>query len=167
MLKLNLQDLVIRLDEQRHVLQFLVPKGQNGAGGLRVFYELSAADVADADVTLEHQLGVALLSFLSATYQSAEFHLDNYRDAAKEVAAQLQPEILNGLVEKSNAGDSAAKYKLAMHRIAEGLRAKSRASMREAESLLQEAAKLGDADAAEYLSNLWPALRKRSDRTFN
>ncbi|HEU0204310.1 MAG TPA: hypothetical protein VFR86_28190 [Burkholderiaceae bacterium] len=164
--KLNLQDLVVRLDEGRRVLQFLVPKGQSSPEALRVFYEISADDVDEGDVTLEHQLGVALLSFLSSTYQSSEFHLDDYRDAAQDVAAQLQPELLAELVEQSNAGDAAAKYRLAMHHVAAGLRKKSRASMHEAETLLQEAAKLGNAEAKDYLSNLWPPLKERSDRTF-
>jgi hypothetical protein len=167
MLKFTARDLVIRLDERRRVLQFLVPKGKSAPGDLRVFYEISEEDAAAAeDATLEHHLGLALLSFLSATYTSSAFRLGEYRDAAKAFADQLQAERKQELEDRTSEGDATAMYERAMQRVAEGLRAKSRAAMNEAEVLFEQAAAHGNVDAAEYLSNLWPSLKERSDRTF-
>jgi hypothetical protein len=154
------------LDEQRRVLQLLVPKKSGQIGDLRVFYEMPEREALDCGEALEHHIGVALLSFLSATYQSSAFRLDEYRDAAKTITPEWEAERGQILSSKSAAGDPAAKYELAMHRVAEGLRTKSRAIMNEADALLREAASLGSSDADKYLSNLWPALKLRSDRAF-
>lgn len=164
MLKLASRDLVIRLDEQRRVLQFLVPKGSGDAGEMQVFYEVPEDELDQSQ--FEHEIGVALLAFLSATYSSAVFHLDQYRNAAKNLTGKWEVERTQELQSKSATGDAAAKYELGMQRIAQGLRAKSRAAMNEADTLIKEAAKLGSPEATEYLVNLWPALKDRSDRTF-
>jgi hypothetical protein len=164
MLKFEAKDLVVRLDEKRRVLQFLVPKGGADSGELRVFYEMSEDDF-DAN-QFEHQIGVALLAFLSATYSSDAFHLGQYRDAAKNLTGKWEAERSQDLKSKSAKGDAAAKYELAMQRIAQGLRTKSRAAMNEADVLIKEAASSGDRQASEYLANLWPALKDRSDRSF-
>jgi hypothetical protein len=165
MLKLIAKDLVIRLDEQRNVLQFLVPKGSGENGDLRVFYEMSEEELSKHG-ELEHQIGVTLLSFLSATYSSAGFRLKQYRNVAESLTDQWEAERTQGLKKKSAKGDATAKYELGMQRVAHGLRTKSRAAMSEAETLFEEAAKLGNNEASEYLTNLWPALKERSDRTF-
>lgn len=45
MLKIATQDLIIRLDEQRGVLQFLAPKKGGKAEELRICYEWTANDI--------------------------------------------------------------------------------------------------------------------------
>lgn len=143
MLKLLPQDLVIRLDEQRRVLQFLVPKSPGDTGELRVFYEMSE-DELDEQGEFEHQIGVSLLSFLSATYSSTVFHLEQYRDAAKHVTGQWEAERTQELQGKSAKGNATAKYELGMQKVAQGLRTKSAITMNEAEMLFKEAATLGN-----------------------
>ena len=59
-----------------------------------------------------------------------------------------------------------AKYELALQMVAEGLRGKSRAKMEQADRLLRDAVSIGNSQAKEYLQNLWPSLKERSDRTF-
>ena len=67
MLRLAIRDLVIRLDEERQMLQFLVPKQQGETGDLRVFYEIPEPEIIDGQRDLETEIGIALLSYLSAT----------------------------------------------------------------------------------------------------
>lgn len=161
-MKLDLKDLVVRLDESRGVLQFLVPKRSDGTDELRVFYELPAQEADELDESLEQQLGVALMSFLSATYSSDLFSLGRYREAAHDMEAARS----QALKRKSAKGDAIAMYELAMQSVAQALRTKSKAKMAKADRLLHEAAGAGNADAAEYLANLWPALKARSDQSF-
>jgi len=80
--------------------------------------------------------------------------------------AEWDGEITDELKTKSAAGDATAQFELAMEMITEGLRLKSRKGMDEADALLRRAVAGGNADAAEYLANLWPALKARSDRDF-
>lgn len=70
------------------------------------------------------------------------------------------------LEQKSAAGDMTAQYELAMQFIAEGLSEKSKQKMDRAEALLLRAVASGNTEAEEYFSNLWPALKDRSDRNF-
>jgi hypothetical protein len=166
MLRLAIRDLVIRLDEERQTLQFLVPKQQGETGDLRVFYEILEPETVDGQRDLETEIGIALLSFLSATYSSSGFHLDDYRQAAKNLTPEWEAERHHELDGISDMSSAVAKYERAMQKVAEGLRAKSRALMNEAEALFKEAAALGNIEAIEYLANLWPPLKERSDRTF-
>lgn len=50
----------------------------------------------------------------------------------------------------------------AMALITEGMREKSKKKMQEADVLLQLAAGAGNAEAAEYLADLWPSLKARA-----
>jgi hypothetical protein len=161
-MKLALEDLVVRLDEQREVLQFLVLDRTGGAGELRVFFELPAQEVEALSESAEHRIGVALMSFLSATYSSEAFGLDRYREAEKDMEKARS----QALRRKSAKGDASAMYELAMQTVAHGLRAKSKAKMETADQLLREAAAAGSTEAAEYLADLWPALRDRSKQSF-
>lgn len=70
------------------------------------------------------------------------------------------------LEQRSVAGDPSAQYELAMEIITQGLRAKSKKKMNEADVLLRRAVAAGHVEAAEYLAELWPALKDRSDRSF-
>jgi hypothetical protein len=161
-LKLKQEDLVVRLDEERQVMQFLVLDRTGHADELRVFYEMPAQEVEVSDESVEQGLGIALMSFLSATYSSEAFGLGRYRKAAKDME-KGRSQTLQG---KSAKGDSVAMFELAMQTIAHGLRAKSKAKMQKADQLLREAAAAGSAEAAEYIANLWPALKDRSDQSF-
>jgi hypothetical protein len=67
---------------------------------------------------------------------------------------------------KSAAGDATAQFNLAMEVITEVLRTKSKRKMDEADTLLRRAVAGGNTEVAEYLTNLWPALKDRSDRSF-
>lgn len=46
--------------------------------------------------------------------------------------------------------------------ITEGMREKSKKKMQEADALLQFGANAGNAEAAEYLADLWPSLKARA-----
>jgi hypothetical protein len=164
-LKMNLkrEDLVVRLDEERQVLQLLVLDRTGRADELRIFYEMPAQEVEDSGEPVEHALGMALMSFLSATYSSEAFGLGRYREAAQDME-KGRSQALRG---KSAKGDSIAMFELAMQTIAHGLRAKSKVKMQKADQLLREAAAAGNKEAVEYLANLWPALKDRSDQSFN
>lgn len=70
------------------------------------------------------------------------------------------------LEQKSAAGDVIAQFELAMATIDQGLRTKTKQKMNEADSLLRSAAVGGNVEAAEYLADLWPVLKERSDRSF-
>lgn len=80
--------------------------------------------------------------------------------------AEWGGEITDELKTKSAAGDTTAQLELAMEMITEGLRLKSKKRMDEADILLRRAVAGGNTEAAEYLDNLWPALKARSDRNF-
>lgn len=77
-----------------------------------------------------------------------------------------ETEITNELQQKSGAGDAAAQFQLAMELITQGLRAKSKKKMKEADALLRKAADAGHAEAVEYLADLWPALKARSEQGY-
>lgn len=80
--------------------------------------------------------------------------------------AKWEAEITNELQQKSGVGDAAAQFQLAMEVITQALRAKSKKKMMEAEVLLRKAAEAGDVEAVEYLANLWPALKARSEHGY-
>lgn len=54
-------------------------------------------------------------------------------------------------------------FDLALETVAKGLRTKSKKKMEEADALLRRAADAGNAEAIDYLENLWPALKKRAE----
>lgn len=80
--------------------------------------------------------------------------------------AEWEAEHTGDLERRSAAGDAAAQYELAMAFIAQGLRTKSRTKMNEADALLRRAVAAGNVEAVEYLADLWPALKERSDHSF-
>lgn len=80
--------------------------------------------------------------------------------------AEWEAEHTDDLEQRSAAGDTAAQFELAMELIAQGLRSKSRKKMDEADALLRRAVAAGHVEAAEYLADLWPALKERSDHSF-
>lgn len=80
--------------------------------------------------------------------------------------AEWEAEHTIDLEQRSVAGEAAAQYELAMEIIAQGLRTKSRKKMNEADALLRRAVAGGNVEAAEYLADLWPALKERSDNSF-
>lgn len=153
-------DLIVRLDEDQKLLQFLVLRRVSNADELQVFFELSTSEIESAKETTEHLLGVTLMSFLSATYKSEDFGLNRYREAARGMPRTGQR------LKKNPTISDPATYQLAMQQIASGLRKKSKIKMEIAEKILREAANSGDQESVEYLRNLWPALKARSDESF-
>lgn len=87
------------------------------------------------------------------------------RDYAVETA-HWEAENTQDLEQKSAAGDSQALFDLAMEKVTKGLRTKSKKLMNEADDLLRKSVAAGHAEAAQYLADLWPALKDRSDRSF-
>ena len=69
----------------------------------------------------------------------------------------------NELAQRAAKGDGEAQYERAMALVTEGMRAKSKKKMQEADALLQLAASSGHAEAMEYLADLWPALKLRAN----
>jgi hypothetical protein len=109
----------------------------------------------------ERALGAGLFALLD-TYAKVKIGLRDYKSIANVWASEQDRD----LTAKSDGGDSAAKYELALQKAAEGMKEKSRSSMEEADRLLRDAARLGNLEAAEYLEKRWPTLKARSDSSF-
>lgn len=82
------------------------------------------------------------------------------------ITSEWEAERADGFEEKAAKGDAVAQFELAMTMIDQGLRTKSKLTMNDADTLLRRAAAGGNTEAAEYLVDLWPALKDRSDRGF-
>jgi hypothetical protein len=68
---------------------------------------------------------------------------------------------------KKEALPGAEEFEQAMEKVTIGLRHKSKSEMNAAEGLLTQAASLGHLEAQQYLSDLWPPLKKRSDASYD
>lgn len=109
----------------------------------------------------ERDLGAGIFALLDLSSHS-KIRIRDYGTATDEWEAEHTKE----LEQKSAAGDATAQFNLAMEVITEGLRTKLKRKMDEADTLLRRAVAGGNAEAAEYLTNLWPALKDRADRCF-
>lgn len=109
----------------------------------------------------ERTFGAVILALLDLSSHT-KIGIRDYSMDTSEWDAEYTDE----LEQQSATGDTNAQYNLAMQFIAEGLNEKSREKMGRAEALLQQAVASGHAEAVEYFTNLWPALRDRSDRGF-
>lgn len=109
----------------------------------------------------ERTLGAGIFALLDLSCEPKIGIRDYKADTAKWEAEHTEE-----LEQKSAAGDGAAQFDLAMQKITMGLHTKSKKLMREADVLLRNAVAAGHAEAAEYLADLWPALKERSDRSF-
>lgn len=109
----------------------------------------------------ERVMGAAILALLDLSSQ-IKIGIRDYSVSTDE----WENEHTNELEQRSLVGDAVAQYELAMQLIAEGLRTKSKIKMNEADVLLRQAAATGNIEATEYLTNLWAALKDRSDRGF-
>lgn len=163
MLKIAMQDLIVRLDEERKVLQFLVPKKADKAGELRTFYEISEDEVPGAE-GLENHIGAAILAFLSATYAGMSFHLDQYRQAGKDFGQSLSDEAIV-LVGR---GDADSEFEGAMLYLSRFDETWTLEDVDGVTALLERASINGSAKAAQFLRDDWPArskiLKKRLGR---
>lgn len=110
----------------------------------------------------ERALGAGILALLDL---SSRIKI-GIREYSGETVAKWESEHSAELKKKLAAGDPAAQYILAMEMITEGLRTKSKKRMDEADKLLRCAVTGGHVEAREYLADLWPTLKKRSDRSF-
>lgn len=109
----------------------------------------------------ERTLGAGIFALLDLSSHT-KIGIRDYSATTAEWEAEHTAE----LEHKSAAGDAAAQYELAMEIITQGLRSKSKKKMNEADALLRRAVAGGHIEAADYLANLWPALKERSDRGF-
>lgn len=105
----------------------------------------------------ERALGAGLFALLDLSANSKI----GIRDYARQVIG-WQGEHTSELAQHAKTGDGEAQYERAMALITEGMREKSKEKMQEADALLQLAAGAGNAEAAEYLADLWPALKARA-----
>lgn len=116
---------------------------------------------AKAPEDAERDLGAGIFALLDLSCH-AKIGIRDY--SAK--TAEWEAEHTEELEQKSADGDATAQFNLAMEMIAQGLRTKSKKKMEEADVLLRRAVAGGNTEAAEYLADLWPSLKKRSDRGF-
>ena len=109
----------------------------------------------------ERSLGAGIFALLDVSCDPKIGIRDYKAETVKWEAENTQE-----LEQKSAAGDSQALFDLAMEKVTKGLRAKSKNFMNEADDLLRKAVAAGNSEAAQYLADLWPALKERSDRSF-
>ena len=102
----------------------------------------------------EQKFGAGILALLDVS-ASPKIGIRNY----KEEASKWENE-------NSVAHDNQDIFDLAMGKITLGLRSKSKSLMNEADRLLLQAAAQGHTEATQYLTDLWPALKRRSDSGF-
>lgn len=109
----------------------------------------------------ERTLGAGIFALLDLSC-TPKIGIRDYKSDTSKWEAEHTEE----LEQKSINGDGAAQFDLAMEKITKGLRTKSKQLMNEADVLLLSAANAKHAEAMEYLANLWPALKSRSDEIF-
>lgn len=163
MLGIKMQDLIIRLDEQRDVLQFLVPKKTDKVGGLRIFYEVPASKIPSTE-DVENHIGTTILAFLSATYSAKSFRLDKYRQAGRSFDQLMTDEIAQSL-DSEDIDDEFEGAMLHLNRFDETWSLKDVDDMT---ALLMRLAESGSEKAAQFLRDDWltrsEILKKRLDR---
>lgn len=113
----------------------------------------------------ERSLGAAIFALLDLS-NDPKIGVRDYRADAGADTAQWEAENTRDLERRSAAGDSQALFDLAVEKAAKGLRTKSKKLMNEADDLLRKSVAAGHAEAARYLTDLWPALKSRSDAGF-
>ncbi|WP_143870869.1 hypothetical protein [Nostoc linckia] len=158
-----MQDLIIRLNEQRDVLQLLVPKKGGKVEKLRVFYEIAANEIPNTE-SLESHLGSIVLAFLSVTSTAKSFHLDQYRQAGKDFGQFMS----NEAAELLDSGDADSEFDGALLRLNLFDDTWSLEDIDGITALLARAAENGSEKAAQFLRDDWPArskmLKKRLGR---
>jgi len=116
------------------------------------FFKAKAPDEA------ERLLGAVMFALLDLS-ANPKIGIRDYSAQAVDWATSYDDE----LSQRAASGDGAAQYEQAMALITEGMQAKSKKKMNEAGDLLQRAADSGYPEAVEYLANLWPPLKSRSE----
>lgn len=164
MLNITMQDLIIRLDEQRNVVQLLVPTEQNKAGALRIFHEISENEFL-GDNNLESHIGTIILSFLSATYSTNLFGLDKYREASKNFHDSMHAESIE-LLKTATIDSNFEGILLYLHSFDETW---SVEDIDGVTALLERLVTNGSDEAAQFLRDDWPVrsviLKQRLSRT--
>ncbi len=154
MLKISSKDLVIRLDEQKNVLQLLVPNVGGKSGELRVFYEISE-DEALGEESIESHIGATVLAFLSSTYTASSYHLEQYRQAGESFDMHL-----SGDSALLNSGDADSEFEGAMLRIHRFDETWSVEDVDGMTAFLDRCAKCGSEKATKFLQDDWPTRSK-------
>jgi hypothetical protein len=117
----------------------------------------------------ERALGAGIFALLDlSSYQKIGIrdYSESMAEKNMDITDEWEAEVTEELEKRSAAGDAVAQYELAMELITQGLRLKSKKKMDEADELLRNSVASGNVGAAEYLADLWPALKDRSDRSF-
>jgi len=163
MLKIATQDLIIRLDEQRGVLQLLTPKKGGKAEELRICYEWTANDIPKTE-SLESHIGSMVLAYLSVASAAKSFHLDQYRQAGKDFSQSVS----NEAAELLQSGDADSQFEGVMLRLSQFDDSWSLEDIDEITSWLARAAENDSKKATQFLRDDWPArckiLKKRLGR---
>lgn len=163
MLKTTMQDLIIRLDEQRNVLQLLVPIKPGKTGELRIFYEIPEDEILGID-DLENRIGATVLAFLSATYAAKSFRLDKYRKAGEDFGQFMSNEV----IELLSGGDADSEFEGIMLHLNRFDETWSFEDVDDVTALLELSIKNGSEKAAKFLLEEWPTrskiLKKRLSR---
>ena len=113
----------------------------------------------------ERSLGAGIFALLDSVNEP-KIGIRNYKAISEADTAQWEAEEVQELEHRAAAGDSQALFDLAVQKVANGLRTKSKNLMNEADELLQKSVAAGHTEAARYWSELWPALKARSDKRF-
>ena len=106
----------------------------------------------------ERMLGAALFALLDLS-ANPKIGIRDYKAAT----THWEEEHSKDLQQRVALNEPEALFELAMSSVTEGLRTKSKKTMEDADALLHRASDAGSAEAAEYLINLWPVLKKRFD----
>jgi hypothetical protein len=106
----------------------------------------------------ERMLGAGIFALIDLS-SSVKIAIRDY----SAVDLEWDMEHTESLESKATVGDPSAQFELAMEKITQGLRTKSKVKMEEADALLQLAVAGGNDEAAAYVTDLWPSLKARSE----
>lgn len=134
------------------------------SGALPLETPIDLLKAKDADEA-ERSLGAGILALLDIS-NDPKIGIRDYEADKEAATTQWEAENTRDLEQRSAAGDSQALFDLAVEKAAKGLRTKSKKLMNEADDLLRKSVAAGHAEATKYLSDLWPALKSRSDTGF-
>lgn len=150
MLKIKKQDLILRFDEEREMLQFLVPNKSSLKSELNIFFEVAMEPISQ-DNKLEQEIGSAVIAFLSATYRSKNIKISQYRKAGEAFAEELQASVPD-LESNKTLDEEFEDAMLYLDRFDENWTIDD---LENVTNLIYEVAERGSIKAQEYVENEW------------
>ncbi|GGP28344.1 hypothetical protein GCM10010971_41630 [Silvimonas amylolytica] len=160
MRELDTNDVVIRLDPPRSMVQLLVKKTD---GTLDLFYEASQETLLEMG-GFERGLGVLVLGYFSAKTKVDIFNLEDYRRGATAFQKELDEEA----AELLSSEDSNSVFEGALLRLDRFDDTWTLQDLDDMESLIRHAADGGSEAAQVFLKEKWPErvkiLRRRITR---